>query len=82
MDHLHVGGEQVRDTVAGDRVRVAPTELHEIVAAGRFGFARDCTGYPPRERAVAELVDVLHDVASANKASVRSASLASRRVSA
>ena len=77
--------QQVLDAVAGDRVRVAAAELHQVIAAVRPRFRARCggrCGAPARRRGIRRrtscgLFASSSRPASANSASVRSASAGS-----
>ena len=91
VDHADIGGQQVFQAVARDRVRVPAAELHEIIIAIGRGLGGDAPGDRAGEAPVAIFVDMSHDVAPANargeaasrrSASVRSASASSILASA
>ena len=87
MDHAYVGGQQILDAIARNRVGVAAAKLHEAIAAIRSGLRRDAPREISRQFAVAIFIDVFHasapsKAASRNSERVRNASSSSILASA
>ncbi len=60
VDHFYVIRQQIGHAIAGNGVRMAAAEFHEMVAAPGLRLAPDGDGEFLRDLAIAEFIDVFH----------------------
>ena len=81
VDHVHIGGQQIGDAVARDRVSMSATEFHQAIGALRVGLARDIGGNVLCQFAIPEFVHILHALLPSSSACNSSSSPISANIS-